>query len=209
MKLRAIQTATPIHLVLALVAALVVACTSNAGPAESEMVEPTVPVEVPAATVATDTPTSESTASETDAEQQSAQPTAAVAEEAPVQAKINLNGMTQDELTTTIPDFSTRMVREFFEYQPYISIQQFRREIGKYVDDNQVAFYEEYVYVPIDVDASDSATLMQIPGVDDAMAESLMAGRPYGSNEVFLESLAGLLSADQVVVARTYLRQSE
>ena len=50
--------------------------------------------------------------------------------------------MTREQLLETIPDFGNRMVREFFEYQPYVSIQQFRREIGKYVDDEQVASYE-------------------------------------------------------------------
>ena len=36
--------------------------------------------------------------------------------------KINLNDMTREDLLNTIPDFGNRMVREFFEYQPYISI---------------------------------------------------------------------------------------
>lgn len=37
------------------------------------------------------------------------------------------------------------MVRKFEEYRPYVSIQQFRREIGKYVDEAMVAAYEQYV----------------------------------------------------------------
>ncbi len=41
--------------------------------------------------------------------------------------KINLNNMTREELLATIPEFGNRMVREFFEYQPYISI-------GAYID---------------------------------------------------------------------------
>ncbi|MEZ4730369.1 MAG: hypothetical protein R3E79_24845 [Caldilineaceae bacterium] len=87
------------------------------------------------------------------------------AEEAALGAavKLNLNTVTEDELLTTIPDFGNRMVREFFEYRPYISIQQFRREIGKYVDEAQVAEYEQYVYVPVNVNESDAATVMQIP----------------------------------------------
>ncbi len=56
--------------------------------------------------------------------------------------------MTGDELLATIPNFGDRMVREFGEYRPYVSIQQFRKEIGKYVDAAQVAEYEKYVYVP-------------------------------------------------------------
>ncbi|MCA9947811.1 MAG: hypothetical protein KC449_30225, partial [Anaerolineales bacterium] len=119
--------------------------------------------------------------------------------------KINLNDMAQDELLNTIPDFSSRMVREFFEYQPYISIQQFRREIGKYVSDDVVAQYEQYVYVPVDVDNSDAATIQQIPGVDETIADALIAARPFGSNEAFLAKLGEYMSADQVAAAAGYL----
>src|SRR5690349_10714428 len=70
-------------------------------------------------------------------------------------AKLNLNTVSGDELLATIPNFPNRMVREFQEYRPYISIQQFRQEIGKYVDDAQVAEYEKYVYVPIAINDSD------------------------------------------------------
>lgn len=123
----------------------------------------------------------------------------------PVNTKINLNDMTEEQLLTTIPDFGNRMVREFFEYQPYVSIQQFRREIGKYVDDAQVAEYEKYVYVPVDVDNADAETLKQIPGIDDTMAEALISARPYGTNELFLAKLAEYLTAEQVAAAATYL----
>ena len=120
-------------------------------------------------------------------------------------AKLNLNTVTEDQLMSTIPNFSTRMVREFMEYRPYISIQQFRKEIGKYVDANQVATYEQYVYVPIDVDQTDAATLQQLPGVDAAIAEQLIAGRPYGSSQAFLTKLAGLVSAADAQQAAAYL----
>jgi protocatechuate 3,4-dioxygenase beta subunit len=120
--------------------------------------------------------------------------------------KINLNNMTGDALQSTIPEFGQRMVREFFEYQPYISIQQFRREIGKYVSDAQIADYEQYVFVPIDVDASDGATLMQVPGIDESLADTLIEARPYGLHDQFLEKLGEFLTQDQVNVARTYLK---
>jgi radical SAM superfamily enzyme with C-terminal helix-hairpin-helix motif len=97
------------------------------------------------------------------------------------------------------------MVREFMEYRPYISIQQFRKEIGKYVDANQVAAYEQYVYVPVDVDQADAATLQQLPGVDAAIADQLIAGRPYGSSQAFLTKLAGLVSAADAQQAAAYL----
>ena len=39
------------------------------------------------------------------------------------------------------------MLREFKEYRPYSRIEQFRREIGKYVDDDEVARLERYVEI--------------------------------------------------------------
>ena len=72
-------------------------------------------------------------------------PTAASSTEATsapaAMAKLNLNEVTEEQLTATIPNFSARMVREFMEYRPYVSIQQFRKEIGKYVSAEEVTAY--------------------------------------------------------------------
>ena len=45
----------------------------------------------------------------------------------------------------TIPGLGNRMLREFKEYRPYQNIEQFRREIGKYVSKDEVARLERYV----------------------------------------------------------------
>jgi DNA uptake protein ComE-like DNA-binding protein len=119
--------------------------------------------------------------------------------------KLNLNTVTEDQLMSTLPGFSRRMVREFLEYRPYISIQQFRKEIGKYIDAEQIATYEQYVYVPIDVDQADAATLQQLPGVDAAIADQLIAGRPYDSSQAFLTKLASLVSPADAQQAAAYL----
>jgi radical SAM superfamily enzyme with C-terminal helix-hairpin-helix motif len=150
--------------------------------------------------------TSEATVEATTEAEITAEATAEMTQAASISAvadcvKLDLNTLTEDDLMATIPDFSSRMVREFFEYRPYVSIQQFRREIGKYVDETQVADYEQYVYVPIDVNEADADTLMQIPGVDATLAESLIAGRPYTDNQAFLDAL----NADQAAQARCYL----
>lgn len=123
-------------------------------------------------------------------------------------AKLNLNTVSGDDFLAAIPGFSNRMVREFLEYRPYISIQQFRAEIGKYVDADQVAQYEQYVYVPIGLNDSDAATLQQIPGLDANEAAELMAGRPYASAEAFFARLAGYVTADELAVARAYVSGS-
>ncbi|MBX3086225.1 MAG: hypothetical protein KF716_31605 [Anaerolineae bacterium] len=132
--------------------------------------------------------------------------TAEATEAAAVQSftLFNLNSVSADELLT-IPDFNNRMVREFMEYRPYISISQFRKEIGKYVGADQVAAWEKYVYVPIQIDSSDAETLKQIPGVTDDIAASLIAARPFNTNEAFLTKLATSLTADQVEYAKNYL----
>jgi DNA uptake protein ComE-like DNA-binding protein len=57
---------------------------------------------------------------------------------------INLNTASDADILT-IPGIGQRMLGEFKEYRPYKAIQQFRREIGKYVDDKEVARLERYV----------------------------------------------------------------
>ena len=148
-------------------------------------------------------PAQEEQAAEETTEETSSEPS----ESAVVLEKINLNDMTREQLLETIPDFGSRMVREFFEYQPYVSIQQFRREIGKYVDDEQVAFYESYIYVPIEVNDSDAETLKQMPGVDDATAGTLMAARPFDSSDAFLAALSEHVSEEQLDLAASYLSE--
>jgi len=57
---------------------------------------------------------------------------------------INLN-TASDEDILSIPGVGKRMLHEFKEYRPYKNIEQFRREIGKYVDKKEVARLESYV----------------------------------------------------------------
>jgi len=122
--------------------------------------------------------------------------------------KINLNTASDADFLATISGLGNRMVREFMEYRPYISIRQFRQEIGKYVDDAQVAEYEKFVFVPISMNDSDSETLQQIPGLSSGEAESLMSARPFASTDVFLTALSEYVSADELEIARTYLGEN-
>ncbi|MGE0352445.1 MAG: hypothetical protein AB7I33_00825 [Gemmatimonadales bacterium] len=63
-----------------------------------------------------------------------------------VYVPIDLN-TASDEDILTIPGVGRRMLREFKEYRPYTGMEQFRREIGKYVDDKEVARLERYVTI--------------------------------------------------------------
>jgi len=59
---------------------------------------------------------------------------------------IDLNTATDEEILA-IPGVGQRMLHEFKEYRPYTSMEQFRREIGKYVDEAEVARLERYVTI--------------------------------------------------------------
>ena len=59
---------------------------------------------------------------------------------------LDLNTASDAEILL-IPNLGDRMLREFKEYRPYTNIEQFRREMGKYVDDAEVARLERYVMI--------------------------------------------------------------
>jgi DNA uptake protein ComE-like DNA-binding protein len=59
---------------------------------------------------------------------------------------LDLNKASKEEILL-IPGVGPRMQHEFEEYRPYRNIEQFRREIGKYVNEQEVARLEQYVTI--------------------------------------------------------------
>ena len=59
---------------------------------------------------------------------------------------LDLNGASETEILL-IPGVGERLAEEFEEYRPYDAIERFRREIGKYVDEAEVARLERYVTI--------------------------------------------------------------
>ena len=145
----------------------------------------------------------EATSSDAPATTQAGAKTAAPAPAAAM-TKVNLNDATREQFLA-LPGVGERMAHEFDEYRPYVSIQQFRRDIGKYVDAEQVAAYEQHVYVPVDPNACDSETLQQLPGVTAEVAEALIAKRPFSSTDAFVEALAAHVDSGQLALGRQYL----
>ena len=90
----------------------------------------------------------------------------------------NLN-TTDEEDFKIIPGVGDRMAHEFEEYRPYTSIKQFRREIGKYVDEDEVTRYENYVFVPIELNTASEEDIKALPGVGNRMAHEFQEYRPY------------------------------
>ena len=63
-----------------------------------------------------------------------------------VYVRIDLN-TASEEAILSIPGVGARMSHEFEEYRPYTSMAQFRREIGKYVDEDEVERLARYVEI--------------------------------------------------------------
>lgn len=57
---------------------------------------------------------------------------------------VNLNTASEDAIRL-IPGMTGKMVDEFLEYRPYENMAEFDREIGKYVDEAEVARLRRYV----------------------------------------------------------------
>lgn len=57
---------------------------------------------------------------------------------------LDLNSASRETILL-IPGVGERMAAEFLEYRPYRGIEEFRREIGKYVDEAEVVRLERYV----------------------------------------------------------------
>jgi DNA uptake protein ComE-like DNA-binding protein len=59
---------------------------------------------------------------------------------------VNLN-TASDEAILSIPGTGPRMLREFKEYRPYKTMEQFEKEIGKYVDKKEVVRLRRFVTI--------------------------------------------------------------
>ena len=117
---------------------------------------------------------------------------------------INLNTASEDELKR-VPGINGKMVHEFEEYRPYASITQFQREIGKYVDDDEVARYEQYVFVPMDLNSASSEAFATIPGMSDKMVHEFEEYRPYSSMEQFRREIGKYVDENEVARLERYV----
>ena len=91
---------------------------------------------------------------------------------------LNLN-TTEEKAFKMIPGVGDKMAHEFEEYRPYTSILQFKREIGKYVDQKEVARYLDYVFVPVELNTSTEDNIKALPGIGNKMTHEFLEYRPY------------------------------
>jgi DNA uptake protein ComE-like DNA-binding protein len=117
---------------------------------------------------------------------------------------VNLNTASEDELKL-VPGINGKMVHEFEEYRPYKSIEHFQREIGKYVDEDEVARYEQYVFVPMDLNSASSEAFATIPGMSSKMVHEFEEYRPYASMEQFRREMGKYVDGNEVARLERYV----
>jgi len=113
--------------------------------------------------------------------------------------QLNLNSASEEEILL-IPGLGKKMLYEFQEYRPYKTIAQFRKEIGKYVDQKEVARLEQYVFVPINLNSASDEDILSIPGAGKRMLREFKEYRPYKNIEQFRKEIGKYV--DQKEVAR-------
>ena len=117
---------------------------------------------------------------------------------------LDLNTATREQILL-IPNAGPRMVREFQEYRPYKALAQFHREIGKYVNDEELARLEQYVFVPIDLNTASDADIQTIPGVGARMLREFKEYRPYKAMEQFRREMVKYVNEKEVARMERYV----
>ena len=104
-----------------------------------------------------------------------------------------------------IPGMTSRMAHEFEEYRPYSSLEQFRREIGKYVDTTEVARLEQYVFVPLKLQQCVWRSADDDPGHDERMVHEFEEYRPYTRMEQFRREIGKYVDVKEVARLESYV----
>src|SRR5215467_3410267 len=118
--------------------------------------------------------------------------------------QINLNMASDDEIMM-IPGMGNRMLREFKEYRPYRNLAQFRKEIGKYVDQKTVGLLEQYVFVPINLNTASDEEILSIPGLGNRMLREFKEYRPYKNIEQFRKEIGKYVDKKEVARLERYV----
>ena len=117
---------------------------------------------------------------------------------------LNLNTASKEEILL-IPGVGDRMAYEFDEYRPYKALAQFHREIDKYVDDDELARLEQYVFVPINLNTASDEAILSIPGLGNRMLHEFKEYRPYKNIEQFRREIGKYVSEGEVARFERYV----
>jgi len=97
---------------------------------------------------------------------------------------VNLNTAAAPEVLL-IPRIARRMSHEFEEYRPWVSMAQFDKEIGKYVDAAEVRRLQQYVFIPLDLNTATDEAFKTIPNLPASMLREFKEYRPWKTKAQF------------------------
>jgi DNA uptake protein ComE-like DNA-binding protein len=117
---------------------------------------------------------------------------------------INLNTATAEEIML-IPGAGKRMAHEFEEYRPWKAWAQFDKEIGKYVNAQEVARLAQYGFIPLDLNTASDADILTIPGVGPRMLRELKEYRPWKSRAQFDKEIGKYVDPKEVARLARYV----
>jgi DNA uptake protein ComE-like DNA-binding protein len=118
--------------------------------------------------------------------------------------QINLNTASDAEVLL-IPGLGTGMLEEFKEYRPYRALAQFRRDIGKYADQEELARLEQYVFVPINLNSASDTDILSIPGMGQRMLREFKEYRPYKTLQQFRREIGKYVDDKEVARLERYV----
>jgi len=110
---------------------------------------------------------------------------------------VNLNTATPEEVML-IPGAGKRMAHEFEEYRPWRSWAQFEKEIGKYVNQQEVARLAQYAFIPINLNTATEADILSIPGAGKRMVHEFQEYRPWKSMAQFDKEIGKYVDQKEV-----------
>ena len=114
---------------------------------------------------------------------------------------VNLNTGTREEIVL-IPGAGTRMAREFAEYRPWRNWAHFDKEIGKYVNQDEVNRLKQYVFIPVNLNTATDDDILSIPGAGQRMVREFKEYRPWKTKGQFEKEIGKYV--DQKEVARLW-----
>jgi DNA uptake protein ComE-like DNA-binding protein len=110
---------------------------------------------------------------------------------------INLNTATPDEILL-VPGAGKRMAHEFEEYRPWKTWGQFEKEIGKYVNAQEVARLAQYAFIPVRLNSATDADILSIPGAGQRMVREFKEYRPWKTMEQFNREIGKYVDQKEV-----------
>ena len=120
--------------------------------------------------------------------------------EAPLTAdnRININTASMDELMT-IPGVGDKIASEIEDYRPYVSLEQFETELGKYLDAASLKDIEANITLGLaNLNTATEAELAALPGIGPKIAAEIEEYRPYTSSKQLEGELGKYFDAETI-----------